>query len=87
MLPRVVLGNLDQGLGQTDGEGIGLAVGLVVVIAKDALEPLRHDQIGERGNDFAISNQDGSSQPQMFALLTQRAGGKWPLGCLRPLIE
>ena len=66
---------------------VGLAIGLLVVIAKDALEPLRHDQIGERGNDCAIPNQDGSSQPQMHALLTKRGGGKWALGCLRPLIE
>ena len=26
-------------------------------------------------------------QPQMFALLTKRGGGKWALGCLGPLIE
>jgi hypothetical protein len=55
--------------------------------AKDALEAFRHDQIGERGNDFAILDQDGSSQAQMFALLTKRGGGKGALGCLRPLVE
>ena len=83
----MVLGNLDQGLGQADDEGVGLALGLVVVIAKDRLEALRPDQIGERGNCFAILSQDGSRQAQMFALLTKRGGGKRALGCLGPLVE
>jgi len=83
----VVLRNLDQGLGQDDDEGVGLAISLVVVIAKDLFEALRPDQVGQRGNCFAILNQDGSRQAQMFALLTTRGGGKWALGCLGPFIE
>ena len=72
----VVLGDLDQGRGQSNDEGVGLALGLVVVIAKDRLEPLRPNQIGERGNFFAVLNQDGSCQAQMLALLTERGGGQ-----------
>jgi hypothetical protein len=43
--PRVVLGNLDQGLSQRDNEGVRFAIGLVVVVTKDLLEPLRFDKI------------------------------------------
>ena len=83
----MVLGNLDQGLGYADDESVGLAIGLVVVIAKNLLEALRPDQIGQRRNGFAILSQDGSSQAQMFALLTQRGGGKRAFGRLGPLVE
>ncbi len=74
-------------MASADDEGVGLAIGLVVVIAKDLLEPLRPDQIGERGNYFTLLQQDGSSQAQMFALLTKRGGGKWALRRLGPFIE
>src|SRR4029077_11649566 len=83
----VVLRNLDQCLGDADDEGVGLAIGLVVVIAKNLLEALRPDQVGERGNLFPTLSQDGSSQAQMFALLTERGGGKWAFGRLGPLVE
>ena len=84
---RVVLRNLDQGLGHADDEGVGLAVGLVVVVAKNLLEVLRPDQVGQRGNFFAILNQDGSTKAQVFVLLTTRGGSKGALGRLRPLVE
>ena len=74
-------------LANADDEGVGLAIGLVVVVAKNLLEILRLDQICERGNDFAILSQDGGCQAQMLALLTKRGGGKWALGAVGPLIE
>ena len=58
----VVLRNLNQGLGHSDDEGIRLAVGLFVVIAKDFLERLRLDQGGERNNCFALLSRDGGRQ-------------------------
>jgi hypothetical protein len=42
-------------------------------MAKNLLEALRPDQACERGNFFPTLSQDGSSQAQMFALLTERA--------------
>jgi len=71
----------------TPDEGVGLAIGLVVVIAKNLLEALRPDQVGQRSNFFPILSQDGSSQAQMFALLTERGGGKGAFGRLGPLVE
>ena len=58
-----------------------------MVIAKNLLEVLRPDQVGERHNYFALLSQDGSSQAQMFALLTKRGGGKRALGRLGSFIE
>ena len=63
----MVLRNLNQGLGHADDEGVGLALGLAMIIAKNLLEALRPYQVGERGNYFAILGQDGSRQAQMFA--------------------
>ena len=45
---HMIIGDLDEGLGQTDDEGVGLAIGALMVVAEDGLEPLGLDQIGQR---------------------------------------
>jgi len=37
-------------VGQTDHEGVRLSIGALVIVAKDSLESLRLNQVGERGD-------------------------------------
>ena len=46
--PYMILGDLDEGLGKADNEGVRLADWQYMVVAKDGLEPLGLDQIGKR---------------------------------------
>jgi hypothetical protein len=83
----VELGNLDQGLGYADDEGVGLAFGPAVVIAKNLLEILRPDQVCQGDNDFAILSQDGSRQAQVLALLAKRGTRQRAYGGCGPFVK
>src|SRR5262245_1561490 len=86
----MILGNLDEGLRQTNHESIRLPVRPFMVIAKHGLEALRLDKIGKRfdvlDRDAAL-DQYGRREAQVFALLVESTGSQRTSRRARLLIE